>query len=148
MGSRALDRLMWRLVPFNRVLRPHVLSVTVDEVRVELKLRRILHNHLGTMHAAALVSVAEYAQGLLITANAGGMGAELILARLSMDYLAKARGDVVATARLAEGVRQQVVDALGRGDNTELTVQSVVTDAATGQDLAVLKGTWRARPPR
>ena len=148
MGSRALDRVLWRVVPFNKMLRPHLVSATREEVRVELKLRKSLHNHLDSMHAAALVSVGEYAQALLIVANAEGLGAEVILARLTVDYLAKARGDVVSTARMTDAARRAVKEGLGRGENVELSVQSVITDAGTGLELARLKGSWRARAPR
>jgi acyl-coenzyme A thioesterase PaaI-like protein len=148
MGSHALDRVLWRVVPLNAVLKPHLLDVGLDEVRVGLKIRKVLHNHLGSMHAGALFTVGEYSQGLLIMANAGAMGAELILVRLTIDYVAKARGDVVCTARINDETRQLVKDGLARGENTELVQTSVITDAMTGRELAVAKGTWKARPPK
>ena len=148
MGSHALDRVLWRVVPFNQILKPHVLDVTLDEVRVGLKMRKALHNHLGSLHAGVMFTLGEYAQGLLIMANSGAMGAELILVRLTIDYVAKGRGDVVCTARITEETRQTVKAGLARGENTGFVQQSTLTDAMTGQELAVAKGTWKARPPK
>src|SRR5689334_19820398 len=93
MGTQALDRVLWRVVPFNLALKPHVIGMTNDDVSVAVgPLRRGLTNHLGSMHAAVLFTAAEYVQGLLIMSNAGRLGAELILKSLSIDYTAKAKG--------------------------------------------------------
>ena len=148
MGTRALDRVLWQVVPFNKALKPHVIQLSPDEVGVELKTRKLLHNHLGSMHAAAIFTVGEYVQGLLMLSNAGALGAELILTSLTIDYTAKAKGDVVARARMTPEIRATVKEGLARGDNTELQLQSVVSDAVTGKQLAVLRGTWKLRPPR
>ncbi|MBI5496593.1 MAG: YiiD C-terminal domain-containing protein [Deltaproteobacteria bacterium] len=148
MGREALDRVLWRVVPFNVALKPAVTRVSLDEVQVSLRMRRTMANHLGSMHAAALFTVGEYVQGLAIMANTGAMGAELILVTQHIDYTAKARGDVLAEARITEETRQQVRAGLERGENTEVVLESVVKDAKTGAEVARLRGTWRARRPR
>lgn len=148
LGTRALDRVLWQVVPFNKALKPHVVQLSLDEAGVELKLKRLLHNHLGSMHAAAIFTVGEYVQGLLTLSNAGAMGAELILTSLTIDYLAKAKGDVVARARMPAETRSTVMAGLARGENIEFHLSSVVSDAVTGKELAKLRGTWKVRPPR
>ncbi len=148
LGTRAIDLVVARLVPLNGVLRPRLLHVAEDEVRVGLALRPVLRNHLGSMHAAALVAVGEYAQALLVYAGAGTTGVDTILATLDVEYLAKARGDVVAAARMDPGTRAGLRDALASGRNETLGLSSVVSDAVTGRELAVLRGGWRARAAR
>lgn len=65
---------------------------------------------------------------------------------LTIDYTAKARGDVFAEARMDEATRKLVKDGLARGDNTEVVLSSVVKDSASGSEVARLRGTWKARP--
>lgn len=148
LGTRALDRVLWRVVPFNQSLKPHLLHVSTDEVRAEIKLTTAAMNHLRSMHAAALVTIGEYVQGLLILANAGSLGAEVILKDLHIDYTAKARGPVVASAIMTEQTRETIRDGLSRNENPQVILTSTVSDSATGQTVATLKGTWKARRPR
>jgi len=148
MGTRALDRVLWRVVPFNKSLKPHVLNITPDEVRVELGLSTAAMNHLRSMHAAALVTVGEYSQGLLILANAGNLGAEVILKDLQIEYTAKGRGTVVASAAMTEETRQTIRDGLGRNENPQVVLTSTVSDVRTGETVATLRGTWKARRPK
>jgi acyl-coenzyme A thioesterase PaaI-like protein len=148
MGTRAMDRLLWRVVPFNRGIKPRVTMVSTDEVRAEVQLRKDTMNHLGSMHAGVLFTLGEYVQGLVIVANAGGLGAELILKEVSIDYKAKAKGAVAASARMADDVRAEIRAGLERGDNTAVTLVSNLVDSKTGDPLATLKGQWLARRPK
>ncbi|MEW5850327.1 MAG: YiiD C-terminal domain-containing protein [Myxococcota bacterium] len=147
-GRSVLDRALWQVVPFNASVKPRVIKLSEDEVVTEVALRRAVANHLGSMHAAVLVTVGEYAQGLLILANAGKLGAEIIIQRLSIEYTAKAKGTVQARCTLPPNFREHVAEALARGENPSVTLESVLTDKKTGQQVAVFTGLWRARRPK
>lgn len=148
-GMTALwDRAFWQVVPFNRLVKPHVLTLTADEVVAQVRLRRSTMNHLRCMHASVLFTAGEYAQGLLIIANAGQLGAEVILRNFTIDYVAKARGNVLSRAEMTPEMRSTITEGLARGENPELTVTSTLTDEKSGAVVAVCKGVWRARRPR
>ena len=109
------------LVAQFRESRPTTASAT----RLLTQLARLVDRTLHTLwdahtmpRGSALVAVGEYVQALLVYAGAGTTGVDTILARLEVDYLAKARGDVVAAAH-REG---EVVDVDHDDFGSTLTV--------------------------
>lgn len=99
--------------------------------------RRTVRNHLNSIHAVALVNLAEVVGGLAMLT---GLPANLrgIVTGLSIDYKKKARGRLTAEAT----VQLPPID----GD-IELPVQSVVLDAA-GDVVAAMTVRWRVGPVR
>src|SRR6478752_7254866 len=105
-GGRALfARLLGRSVPYTGSIGARVLELEPGRAVVELPDRRRVRNHLGSVHAVALVNAGELATGL------------------SAEYLKKARG----TLRAVGDVR-----ALGLADVRERRDIEAVAELTDG----------------
>jgi acyl-coenzyme A thioesterase PaaI-like protein len=93
--------------------------------------RRRIRNHLGSIHAIALVNLAEFTSGLALTAGLPDT-VRGIVRSITIEYTKKARGTVTAECRCAP----PVVTA-----RTEFDVVSVVRDAA-GDAVATMQVRW------
>ena len=113
----ALPGLFAAAVPFAGFL-----GIEFDEVSPDVAVLRLAddpakHNHIGTLHAGALFSLAETASGLVMTAAFADKLADIrpLAASASVTYAKIARGDVTATAHIDGGAEAQraTLDAEG-----------------------------------
>ena len=134
-GRHLFSWLLRWLVPYSGTVRPLVLELEPGLARARIADRRRVRNHLNSVHAIALANVAELVSGLAMTVGLPD-GARGIVTGLSIRYLKKARGPLVAEARFA----LPNVSA-----EAEHAFESVVTDA-TGDVVARATVTWRLGP--
>lgn len=141
----ALPQLFAAAVPFTGFL-----GIAYDEVGPGHAVLRLAddpakHNHIGTLHAGALFSLAESASGVaMLAAVADRMAAVTPLAaRAEITYRKVARGDVTATARFGRPV-EEVLGALDADGRVRFPVVVDLTDAA-GEVCAVVTVDWHLR---
>lgn len=122
-GAWVFHRLLARFVPYTGALGARVLELGDGRARVELADRRRNRNHLGSVHAVALVNLGEMTSGLALVS---GLRPDVrsILVKISAEYLKKARGKLTATARIeipeVTGPVDHLVEALIRNETEDL----------------------------
>jgi acyl-coenzyme A thioesterase PaaI-like protein len=134
-GSFLFGRVIRIAIPYTASVRPIVREVRAGYARVEMRDRRRVANHLGSIHAIALANIGEFTGGLAMTATAPS-DVRSILVKLEVEYLKKARGTVIAECVCT-------VPAIREPINHNVT--TVVRDSS-GDDVARVTATWRLSP--
>ncbi len=134
-GRRLFSFLLGRAARYTGSISPRVLELAPGHARVGLRDRPAVRNHLRSVHAVALMNLAEVASGLA-TISSLPPGARGILAGLSIEYLKKARGPL-------EAVCDATIDYAG--ERREVPVDAVIRDAA-GDVVARATARWLIGP--
>jgi acyl-coenzyme A thioesterase PaaI-like protein len=124
------------MVPYTGSIRPRVLELAPGHARVAMRDRRALRNHLDSLHAVAILNLAEVTSGLAMLA-ALPPGLRAIVTELSIEYPKKGRGTLIAATdmTLPSDLAQPV----------EIRIEALVRDAA--EDLvARATASWRVAP--
>jgi acyl-coenzyme A thioesterase PaaI-like protein len=134
-GKWIFSRLVWRFVPYTGSVKPSVLELKPGYAKLMVKDRKKIRNHLGSIHAAALMNMAEAVSGIAF--NIGlPRNSKAILTHFSIEYVKKARGTLTAECEcpIPSGTQEE-----------EFMIESIVKDEA--QDEVVrATATWRVRP--
>ena len=136
-GRWLVGRLVGWNAPFTGVLRARIQELEPGYSRLTVCERRRLRQHLGSLHAGALFTLAESASGLAMAA-ALPSDARAIVTAATIDFLKKARGRLIAECRC------EIPDARERREH-EVHVE--VTDA-TGDTVARERVRWLIGPRR
>ncbi len=89
--------------PYFASISPRITRLKPGRCEGTLADRRKVRNHIGTVHAIALCNLAELTAGLMVDASLPA-GMRWIPRGMQVQYLAKARGDLHATALPAQAI--------------------------------------------
>jgi len=116
-------------------------GVVIEELKhtssvVSLQNRTEVQNHVGTIHAVAMILLAETATGILIAMNLPED--KMILAKkMNTSFVKRSTGAMKATA----SITQEQIDLIGSQEKGELVMEVVVTDE-TGIEPVKCEAIW------
>lgn len=140
-----LSRQLNRKVPFNAPHRLRVCSIALNEHRLELPLRKRNCNHLGSLHACALATLAEASSGFLLILRLDAKRYRLILQRLEMDYHYRAETSATGVFRLDESwLQREVYAPLEQNDAVTVACQTEIFDRH-GNKVATGVAHWQIK---
>jgi len=134
-GDWIFSRILGYVVPYSGSIGATVVHFEPGHVRVRMRDRRGVRNHLRSIHAVALANLGELSTGLALV---GALGPEArgILTGLEIRFLKKARGSLEAEAACDVPVVTETM---------ERTVNATIRDAE-GDTVAVVTAIWRLGP--
>lgn len=131
-GKWLFSRLLGRYVPYSGSIHACVEDLVPGRVTVRLVDRRRVRNHLGSIHAVALINLGELASGLaLYTLLPAGLRG--IVTGMEVQYLKKARGTLRANGYC------RLPEVTGPTDHQ---VHADITDTS-GDQIARVTVNWR-----
>ncbi len=95
LGRKVFSYVLGRTAPYSGSIKAEVLSLSPGTVKVALKDRRSVRNHLHSVHAIALANLGELASGLAMI-SAVPANTRAIVVNLEIEYIKKARGRLIA----------------------------------------------------
>jgi len=122
-------------LPFNRLLN-------IQSAGDSTKLLRLPEggqylNHLGTVHAGALLALAEASSGEFLLHSLGGVnGIVPVVRRLEAKFRKPANGAVTATASVAEGAQDELRTGLAGKGRVLITVNVELHDESGAHVLS------------
>ena len=131
LGGKLLTLGIGRMIPYVGTSGLEVLEMTEDVVTIRVKNRPKTRNHIGQVHAAAMILVAESASGLVVGMNVSDQSLPLIKS-LNTKFIKRSKGAITATARLTP--EQKTAFANEKGD---LPVEVLVTDESGNAPILV-----------
>ena len=136
-GRTVFSLMMGWLAPYTGSMGARIVDLGPGYAKWSLRDRRSVRNHLDSVHAVALVNLAEVTSG---TAMIAGLppGVRGIVRSISMEYLKKGRGTLTAECRCSP-------PAVDR--DTDYTVTAEVRDGG-GDVVATAAVIWRLSPAR
>lgn len=110
--------------------------VTPEKLVVSIKNKKPIRNHIGQVHATAMILLAETATGIVVAMNTSDDQVVLIKS-LKTSFVRRSKGDMKAVAHLTKE-QQEYIKVTPKG---ETLVPVIVTDS-TGEQPIIVEALW------
>ena len=141
MGGKLLNLLMGRMIPFVGTSGLEILEMTENRLVVRIENRRKIRNHIGQVHAAAMILLGETASGLLVGMNVSDECLPLIK-EMNSKFIKRSQGAMTATATIRPEDR-----ALFQSEKGEIPVIVEVRDEV-GEEPILIQTIWAWVPKK
>lgn len=141
-----LNRMLSRMIPFNR---PHGFAIAElgdDYLKVRLPYRRNNFNHIKGLHACALATLAEFTTGFMLIRKLDARKYRLIMKKLEMSYHYQGKSDATARFEVTESwLNEKVFRPLQTNEAVEVLCEVMLYDAEQNH-LATGSVCWHVKP--
>ena len=134
-GKWLFSRMVGWMAPYSGSISAKVIELQPGHGVVELNDRRKVRNHLRSVHAIALINLAEMVTGLTLM-NSLPPGMRGILTGINMQYHVKARGKLTATCDCAVPAQHE---------SKEIALEGEIKNQA-GEVVATATANWLIGP--
>jgi acyl-coenzyme A thioesterase PaaI-like protein len=134
-GKWVFNHLIRIINPYTGSVAPRFHELRAGHAKVEMRDRRAVRNHVRSVHAIAMANLGEMATGLALMAGLP-RDARAIITSLSVDYLKKGRGSLVAECNCAPPASS---------DRREVEIECPIRDS-NGELVARARARWLVGP--
>ncbi len=142
LKTRAFSVVFGRAVKYFRTSGLKFEWIEPNHAIVLIKNRTPVQNHIGTVHAVAMIMIAESATGALVGLNVPA-NAIPVIKRMEVDYRKRAVGDMRAEAMLT----QEQIAMMQTQERGEVDVAVTITDGESKEPIFV-RAIWAWTPKR
>jgi acyl-coenzyme A thioesterase PaaI-like protein len=136
-GPFIFNKYLGYLIPYSGSISARVIELSSGSSRIELRERRAVRNHLGSVHAVALMNLGELASGLALITSIP-QDARAILVKYSINFIKKARGTLTAQSRC---------DRILSADPRDIELGAEIRNEQ-GEKVAQVTATWKVGPKK
>jgi len=99
-GKLIFSKAVARMAPYFTTINPKIEELKHNYIRVSMKKKRKVHNHIKTVHAIAICNLCEFAAGICMESSIP-KSRRWIPAGMKVSYLKKAKTDLTAECDLS-----------------------------------------------
>ena len=137
VGKFIFSKYLGYLIPYSGSIGARIIELSPGFSKVQLQERRAVRNHLGSIHAVALMNLGELASGLALITNLP-LDARAILVEYSIKFTKKARGTLRA---------QSTCDKILTSEPKEILLGADILNEQ-GEKVAQVLATWKVGPKK
>ena len=97
-GRHVFSRLLGRYIPYSGSIGAHIEALSPGHARLSLQDRAGVRNHLKSVHAVALMNLAELSSGLALISGLSDRERGIVT-KFEIEFLKKARGKLTSECR-------------------------------------------------
>ncbi len=99
-GNIIFSKILAGMAPYFKTIKPRVIELRHNYLKVGMKKRRAVHNHIKTVHAIACCNLCEFAAGICMEASIPAHR-RWIPVGMEVSYIAKTKTDLTAVCDLS-----------------------------------------------
>ncbi|MBI5536302.1 MAG: DUF4442 domain-containing protein [Deltaproteobacteria bacterium] len=142
LRTRARSLVIGRIVKFVGTSRLDIEELTHQRAAVFIRNRKLIQNHIGGVHAAAMALIAETATGFVVSMNLPDDRVPVIKS-MKVSFLKRSKGSMRAVAELTP----EQIELIASTPKGEVTPKVVVTDEE-GKEPIACEMVWAWTPKR